>query len=80
MKEATGELSITVITVVAVAAVATLFYTLVWPSIQHTIKENACSAFGEDYHAYKVDGKQRCCKGTSSGSTSYDSSTCIIDD
>lgn len=33
MKEATGELNITVITVVAIAAIARLFYTLIWPMI-----------------------------------------------
>lgn len=55
MKEATGELSITVITVVAVAAVAALFYTLVWPTIQKTIVNNTCSMYGEGYHAVKRD-------------------------
>ena len=34
MKEATGELNMTVITVVAIAAVAAFFYAFVWPSIQ----------------------------------------------
>lgn len=53
MKEATGELSITVITVVAVAAVATLFYTLVWPMIQRTIVNNTCAAYGEGWTAVR---------------------------
>lgn len=37
MKEATGELNMTVITVVAIAAIAALFYTLVWPAIKDQI-------------------------------------------
>ena len=34
MKEATGELNMTVITVVAIAAVAAFFYAFIWPSIK----------------------------------------------
>lgn len=37
MKEATGELNMTVITVVAIAAVAALFTLFVWPNIQANI-------------------------------------------
>ena len=37
MKEATGELNMTVITVVAIAAVAAFFYAFVWPSIKNNI-------------------------------------------
>ena len=51
MKEATGELSVTVITVVAIAAVATLFYTLVWPAIQRSIVNNTCSTLGTGWKA-----------------------------
>ena len=43
MKEATGELNMTVVTVVAIAAVGVFFYTFVWPSIQRSIKNNTCS-------------------------------------
>lgn len=47
MKEATGELNMTVITVVAIAAVGAFFYAFVWPSIQNSISLNtACSAAG----------------------------------
>ncbi len=55
MKEATGELSTTVITVVAIAAVATLFYTLVWPAIQKSIVDNTCSIYGENAKAINRD-------------------------
>lgn len=44
MKEATGELNMTVITVVAIAAVAAFFYAFIWPSIQNNIAgSTACS-------------------------------------
>ena len=44
MKEATGELNMTVITVVAIAAVAAFFYAFVWPSIKNSIAAStACS-------------------------------------
>ena len=44
MKEATGELNMTVITVVAIAAVGMLFTIFVWPNIQSNMALNtACS-------------------------------------
>ncbi|MBQ9834219.1 MAG: hypothetical protein IJO33_03405 [Bacilli bacterium] len=44
MKEATGELNMTVITVVAIAAVGLLFTMFVWPNIQaNLILSSACS-------------------------------------
>jgi hypothetical protein len=44
MKEATGELNMTVITVVAIAAVGALFTFFVWPNIQANLALNtACS-------------------------------------
>lgn len=44
MKEATGELNMTVITVVAIAAVGLLFTVFVWPNIQANLALNtACS-------------------------------------
>ena len=41
MKEATGELNMTVVTVVAIAAVAAFFYAFVWPSIRDSIGRNS---------------------------------------
>ena len=55
MKEATGELNMTVITVIAIAAVAALFYTLVWPAIQTAIVNNTCATYGADWHAVRID-------------------------
>jgi hypothetical protein len=40
MKEATGELNMTVVTVVAIAAVAAFFYAFVWPGIKSSITRN----------------------------------------
>ena len=40
MKEATGELNMTVVTVVAIAAVAAFFYAVVWPGIKKSIETN----------------------------------------
>lgn len=44
MKEATGELNMTVITVVAIAAIAGIFYAFVWPGIQRSIVRNTCES------------------------------------
>ncbi len=44
MKEATGELNMTLITVVAIAAIAALFYTLIWPMIRVSLVNNTCEA------------------------------------
>ena len=41
MKEATGELNMTVITVIAIAAIGVIFYTLVWPLIKNNISQNS---------------------------------------
>ena len=56
MKEATGELNMTVITVIAIAAVAALFYAFVWPMIQRTIVQRTCETLGTNYEATKVQG------------------------
>lgn len=48
MKEASGELSMTAVAVVAIAAIGVLFTTLIWPAIQNNIqRQTYCSqAFG----------------------------------
>ena len=44
MKEASGELSMTAIAVVAIAAIGVLFSTLIWPSIKANISRSTnCS-------------------------------------
>ena len=57
MKEATGELNMTVVTVVAIAAIGAFFYAFVWPAIKNSINratmcsnaicpEESCNAAG----------------------------------
>ena len=49
MKEATGELNMTVVTVVAIAAIAALFTIFIMPSIQANIAmQTACSNIDAD--------------------------------
>lgn len=70
MKEATGELNMTVITVIAIAAVAALFYAFVWPMIQRTIVQQTCNTYGAGYKAKKSTG--------STCNTSSDKTSCWI--
>ena len=45
MKEATGELNMTVVTVVAIEAIAAFFYAFVWPKIKESINSSTkCSS------------------------------------
>ena len=65
MKEATGELNMTVITVVAIAAVAAFFYAIVWPAIKTSVSKTTCENGGG---TYKTIGNEKCC--------SHDGTTC----
>lgn len=79
MKEATGELSTTVITVIAIAAVAGLFYAFVWPAIQKSIAARTCETLGNNYTLKEGDAcsdTSKCTSTTndadsSSGDTKY---------
>ncbi len=53
MKEASGELNMTVITIVAIAAVGLLFYIFVWPMIQQSIVTQSCKTYGSNYKAVR---------------------------
>lgn len=45
MKEATGELNLTIVVVMAVAALMAFFYTLIWPMLRNNISANTkCAA------------------------------------
>ncbi len=55
MKEATGELNMTVITIIAIAAVGALFYIFVWPMIQKSIVTQTCKTYGNDWEAWATD-------------------------
>lgn len=67
MKDATGELSMTAVAVVAIAAIALVFRTLIWPAIQTSVEKSTycSSAFGCDCSA----GKTCACYYTSSDGT-----------
>ena len=56
MKEATGELNMTVITVVAIAAVAAFFYAFVWPSIQASLALTTACNSTDSNGDYNTDG------------------------
>ena len=44
MKEATGELNTTVVTVILVASIASFFYFTIWPMLQNNLNQNVgCS-------------------------------------
>ena len=85
MKEASGELNMTVVTIVAIAAVGALFIFVVLPIIQSSVATQSCkSSYGEDWHAVRT-GKQvdnngatlnewACCP---SDVGSYDSTRCV---
>jgi len=53
MKEASGELNMTVVTIIAITAVGALFYFFVWPMIQTSIASQTCKVYGPDWHAVK---------------------------
>ncbi|MBQ8659298.1 MAG: hypothetical protein IJ475_00460 [Bacilli bacterium] len=60
MKEATGELNMTVITVVAIAAVGLIFTMFVWPNIQaNLMMSTACSNMdmNGNYTANQTNGQ-----------------------
>ena len=61
MKEATGELNMTVVTVVAIAAVAAFFYAFVWPSIKNSIIASTnCASAQCSQCTTKNDGSSKC--------------------
>lgn len=83
MKEASGELNMTVITIIAIAAVGGLFYAFVWPMIQKSIVNQTCRTYGTDFKAVSVksfdEGTQatvkvwKCCRGDGgAGDVCYD--------
>ena len=55
MKEATGELNMTVVTIVAISALVAFFYLIIWPTIQTNMAlTTACNAAG--YSTYQSSG------------------------
>ena len=61
MKEASGELSMTAVAVVAIAAVGVLFTTVIWPSIKAGITSNTyCSQAFDCDKTVKKGNKVKC--------------------
>ena len=68
MKEASGELNMTVVTIAAIAAVGAFFYAFVWPTIQKSIANSTCKNSCPDGSSVTVqkdaEGKWQClCDG-----------------
>ena len=84
MKEATGELNMTVITVVAIAAVAAFFYAFIWPSIKKSILSQSVCSYGQNYsegtqgQAGYVNGTRVCtnCSWTDKDGNEVTGKTC----
>ena len=59
MKEATGELNMTVVTIVAIAALLAFFYAVIWPNLQVGMSlSSACSAAnGTTYSTEGTDSR-----------------------
>ncbi len=75
MKEATGELNMTVVTVVAIAALVGIFYVFIWPTIQVGMAlSSACSSAGSSatFDSYFGSGDQ--------GHIHCESGTCTVQD
>ena len=71
MKEATGELNMTVVTVVAIGAVMVFFYAIIWPTIKTGMALNsACNSAGNS--TFK--------QTTNSGTIDCDKGTCTFTD
>jgi len=54
MKAATGELNLTVITLIAISAVVGFFLTIMWPKIQESIDSQWNSISTSNGTSYKV--------------------------
>jgi len=79
LKEATGELNMTVVTVVAVAALVAFFYLVIWPVLQSGMTLNsACNSSngGMTYYKTTVNNKEVVCQN---GTCTYDGSTKACD-
>ena len=58
MKEATGELNMTVVTLIAIAAIGAVFYFVVWPIVQAALVTQTCrSSYGAAFYAVRQEAK-----------------------
>ena len=76
MKEATGELNMTVIVIIAIAAVAALFYAFLWPAIKSGMRSNVCKSWttadGDAFQFVTNSSKDYCCP-----TATYSATECI---
>ena len=63
MKEATGELNMTVVTIIAIGAIIALFWAM-WPTIENTIKNTWNSTAGTQCTT-DINGNMTCTGGNS---------------
>ena len=57
MKEATGELNMTVVTLIAVAALGAVFYLVIWPMVQRMLVQQTCNTYGDGWTAVKNESQ-----------------------
>jgi hypothetical protein len=72
MKEATGELNMTVVTLIAIAAIGALFYFFVWPMIQEMIANQTCKTYGTNFSAVRVTANDDTSTGTQATTKSWE--------
>jgi hypothetical protein len=87
MKEATGELNMTVVTLIAIAAIAALFYFAIWPMVQQMLVQQTCNTYGTNYKAVKGEVASTsgnatvnvwCCCSDGSKTCSESNANCIV--
>lgn len=79
MKEATGELNMTVITVVAVAAVGAFFYAVIWPRVKGNITQSTDCANAVCTKCSTTNGNRKC-TGCTSADGKKQNLTCTYKD
>ena len=85
MKESTGELNMTVVTIVAIAALLAFFYLVIWPNLQTGMAlSSACSAAnGQNYttngNGWSVSCSAGTCNYTKAGSNNVSASRSCAD-
>lgn len=82
MKEATGELNMTVVTVVAIAAIAAFFYAFVWPAIKNNITSSTRCSQAVCSNCTVENGKRRCtdCSYVDENGATQNGLTCVFND
>ncbi len=82
MKEASGELNMTVVTVVAIAAVAAFFYAFVWPTVkQNIVNSTKCAnAICDNTTCSNNGGKTTCTSCSDPAGDDKDTFKCVFSD